>query len=162
MSHSHLPIKHLLRRIETMPLRPRRDVRPEWVTQLIGEVAELFEPFTDIGRVGYDCRVTDDRWEVGMYLGTTELVGGKADGDVQHVDFQFDLMRLYRLFSQIDLLQWNAFPQSPSADSEFECSFIALEGKFNQNPLRLRVFCTPPTEAGPGLRHHTDGTWETV
>ena len=42
---------HLLKKIETAGPRPRRDVRPQWITDLIDEVAELFEPFTDVGRV---------------------------------------------------------------------------------------------------------------
>ena len=67
----------------------------------LGEVADLFEPFTDVGRVGYECRIREEVWEIGLYLGCTEFVGGKLDGEIQAVDFQFDVARLYRMFDQI-------------------------------------------------------------
>jgi len=161
VSHSHLPIKHLLKKIETAGPRTRRDVRPQWITALIEQIAELFEPFTDVGRVGFDCKAAADRWEVGLYLGTTELVGGRCDGEMLHVDFQFDLMQFNRLFDQIDRFHWNAFPADVN-QAALECSFVVLDGRYQDNPVRVRIFCVPPTEAGPGLRHRTDGTWETV
>lgn len=162
MSHSHLPVQHLLKNLETFGIRPRRDVRPAWLADLINQIAELFEPFTDVGRVGFDCRLTDDRWELGMFLGSTELVGGKEDGDVQHVDFQLDIARLHSFFTSIDHFTWSAFPGGTDCDMTPGFSFISIDGCVQNHPLRLRVFSTPPDEAGPGLRRHSDGTWEPV
>lgn len=162
MSHSHLPLQHLLKKIETTGPRPRRDVRPPWLTELIDEVAELFEPFTDVGRVGFECSLANARWDVSMYLGKTESVGGKDDGEVQHVDFQFDILKVQQQFSRIDSLRWNAFPGGREEAESTECSFVSIDGLRGENALRLRIFCTPPVQAGPGLRHHSDGTWEPV
>lgn len=162
MSHSHLPLRHLLKKIETAGPRPRRDVRPQWITALIDTVAELFEPYTDVGRVGFECSLASDRWEISMYLGKTEFVGGRSDGETKTVDFQFDLLKLLEQFSQVDALMWNALSgHRPDAEPD-ECSFLALEGRHGEHALCLRVFCRPPEQAGPGLRRHADGSWETV
>lgn len=162
MSHSHLPLQHLLKKIETSGPRTRRDVRPAWIAKLIDEIAELFEPFTDVGRVGFECSLGEDRWEVSMYLGKTELVGGKSDGEMQHLDFQFDLLKMTKYFDHIETLRWNAFPSGSDINDGPECSFVSIEGKYEDNSLMLRIFCTPPEQAGPGLRQFTDGTWEPV
>lgn len=161
MSHSHLALQHLIKQVESRGPRANRDVRPEWMTELIESVAELFEPFTDVGRVGFDCRLADECWEIGMYLGSTEFVGGKVDGEVQHVDFEFDLLRVSRLFKHIETFRWNALPSSDLQESA-DISFIVIRAVYEGHPVHLRVFCTPPAEAGPGLRKHTDGTWEPV
>lgn len=162
MSHSHLPLQHLLKKIETAGPSPRRNVRPAWMTELIDSVAELFEPFTDVGRVGFECRLTDDHWEVSMYLGKTEFVGGKADGEMKTVDFQFDLLKLNQLFTQIHVMTWSAFPGADGSEDRSECSFVSMDGIYRENTVRLRIFSAPPEQAGPGLRQHVDGTWEPV
>ncbi len=159
MSHSHLPLKHLLKRLETRGPRPNRDIRPDWISRLIDDIAELFEPFTDVGRVGFDCRVVGDRWDVGMYLGKTELLGGAADGDLQCVSFQFDILRLYGLFDQVETFHWNAYPGTSDA---LESSWIAMTAAYQAHPVSVRILCVPPSEAGPGLRRRPDGSWDTV
>lgn len=160
MSHSHIPVRHFLQKLETQG-RPQRDARPEWLLDLIDAVAELFEPFAEVGRVGYDCNADRDRWNLLFYLGKTEFVGGRLDGQQQHVDFQFDILRLHQLFADVRRLEWNAFPGNARRD-EADCSYVALDGDYQGNAVRLRVFSTPPKALGPGLRHLADGTCEPI
>ena len=97
-----MPVKHLLKQAETYrSQRAARDTRPQWVTEFINEAAELFTPVTGVGRVGFDCHLAEDCWVVAMYLGSTEVVGGKDDGHSRHTDFEFDLLELAGRFTEI-------------------------------------------------------------
>ena len=166
MSHSHLALQHLIHKIDSAGPRQKRSAPPAWLPEFVDQVAELFEPFVEVGRVGYECTPSTERWEVSMYLGATEAVGGRIDGEVRSVAFQFDLLRLSAIFELVDEFHWNAFPAG-TADAELEAktgerSFVTATGRYRDNALRLRVFCSPPAEVSPGLRHFADGSWEAV
>jgi len=166
VSHSHLALQHLINKIDSAGPRQKRSSGPDWLAAFVDQVAELFEPFIDVGRVGYECVPQADRWDVSMYLGSTEAVGGKVDGEVRAVAFEFDILRLNSIFEQVDELRWSAFPAG-TADRDAngnpgERSFVAVACRYQDAAVRLKVFCTPPTEVSPGLRHYADGTWEPV
>lgn len=159
MSHSHIPVKHLLKQVEIYrSRRDKRDARPPWVTEFINNVADLFEPMIEDGRVGFDSQPAEDRWIVGMYLGSREIVGGADDGQMQHTDFQFDLLKLKDLFSRVDLFGWSAFPDRRESDDLPASSFVTVEGQVDGHSLRLQLYSVPPSEAGPALRQFSDGT----
>jgi hypothetical protein len=183
VTHAHLPIRHLIRQVEIRSLRPQRDTRPQWMAGFVDSIAELFEPFTDMGRVGFECRAsTEDRWEITMYLGRNEVVGGRLDGRRVPVDFQFDLHRACEIFETVTSVRWNVFGSdesfgedagraaeagSPSAEHVMpqgpvagERSYLMIDGTHAGACVRLKVFSTPPADAGPGLRMHHDGTWD--
>ena len=164
MSHSHLALQHLISKIESPAYRRQRSSGPVWLTEFVDQAAELFEPFVDIGRVGYECAPGEDRWEISMYLGGTELVGGKTDGAIRTVAFQFNLVDLQTIFEPLDEFTWNAFPAGtfPEGTHSRDRSFIAVTGRYRDSLVRLRIYCTAPQETGPGMRQYPDGTWEPV
>jgi hypothetical protein len=167
VSHAHLPIKHLIRKIELRGPKPSRDIRPQWMAGFVDCLAELFEPFTEVGRVGFECApATDERWEISMYIGCNEVVGGRDDGRKLAVDFQFDIAPMLELFEKVTLLRWNVFSTTSDAFGDnrptADRSFLMVEGVYSQTNIRLQIFSQPPAEAGPGLRYHTDGSWEAV
>ncbi len=166
MSHSHIALQHLISKIDSAGQRPKRSTGPVWLAEFVDAIAELFEPFVDVGRVGYECAPTTDRWDISMYLGNTEVVGGRVDGEVRPVAFQFDLVRLETVFDAVDECKWSAFPGGTvGEDAEAlgcERSYLTIIGRYRENVLKLRVFGTPPAEAAPGLRQYADGSWEAV
>ena len=181
VSHSHLALQHLIHKIDSAEPRQKRSTAPAWLPEFVDRVADLFEPFIDVGRVGYECTPSAEHWEISMYLGATESVGGQVDGEVRSVAFQFDLARLHAVFDSVDEFRWSAFPtgtiptgaiptsaiptDTAGQDEQTEGgqrSFVAIVGRYGDNLLRLRVFCTPPAEVSPGLRQFADGTWEAV
>src|SRR5262245_27445565 len=166
VSHSHIALQHLISRIDADRSRPKRAAGPVWLPEFVDQLAELFEPYVDVGRVGFECSPNTERWEISMFLGSTEVVGGKVDGEVRPVAFQFDLVRLETVFDRIDECRWSAFPAGTVADDAEvhagERSFVTIVGNYRDNALRLRIFCTPPADATPGLRQYADGSWETV
>ncbi|QDT49515.1 hypothetical protein [Symmachiella dynata] len=162
MSNTHLPIQHLLAQLEKQGRRPRRNYRPQWITPIIEEVAELFEPLCSVGRVGFDCRLTEDRWEVSLYLGTCELVGGKNDGQNLPLSFQFDMHELYRRFNLVERWEWTAHPAKNAAFADEEASLVTIEGYWDDNPIRLKLIESPPSKVGPGLREFPNGHREQI
>src|SRR5262249_41648670 len=75
VSHSTLALQHLINKIDTARPWPKRVAAPVWLPEFVDQVAELFEPFVDVGRVGYECAPNTERWELSMFLGSTEVVG---------------------------------------------------------------------------------------
>jgi hypothetical protein len=159
-------LQHLIHKIDSADPRQKRSTAPAWLREFVDRVAELFEPYIDVGRVGYECAPCAERWDVSMYLGATEAVGGRVDGEVRSVAFQFDLAGLNAIFDAVDEFRWSAFPAGTVEHDEQtqagQRSFVSLVGRFDDNLLRLRIFCTPPAEVSPGLRQYADGTWEPV
>lgn len=158
-----MPLQHLFKQMEIYNARrSNRDVRPPWVTEFINSAAELFDPLDDVGRVGFDCQVAEDRWDVGMYLGSTEIVGGKHDGRNRHTAFALDLLSLQNLFEQVHAFEWTALPSNLDDETTVARCVLILDGLVGTNLLRLRVFSIPPEDAGPGFREYPDGRYDPV
>lgn len=155
-----MSIEELLEQMEQYRLRrEQRDYRPEWLKQFIARAAALFEPLTQVGRVGYDCRIDDRGWIVCMYLGSTEIIGGARDGQIEHASFRIDLQQLRELFLSVNRLEWYsvAAPESPRAGQPVR-SLISVHGTVPpEQTLKLELMAVPPDFVGPGLHCRPNG-----
>ena len=111
-----------------------------------------------IGRVGSQCEFTDDRWEARLYLGATEIQGGKNDGHAQLVRFDVDFVKLSQTFTRLDEFRWTVSATADGGNS----SFVSMSGFVDNYPVRLKVYSRPPKEAGPAFRQYADGTIDAV
>ena len=138
--------------------RTRKDRRPKWLQHLVQQVADLFEPLRDVARVGYDCRMDEHGWLICMYLGTTEIIGGPKDGQIEHASFRMDVQQLIVLFERVDRLEWysvaNAEPEEFNGHVRALLSVVGIvqEGQ----KIQLELLASPPKYAPPGM-HHTAG-----
>lgn len=163
MSHSHLAVRHLIRKLELSPRRPASREVPGWLSQLIQQLSDLFEPFQGVARVGYECAQVDGVWEVSLFLGQHEFVGGPEDGEQLPVNFRFNLSGLTPAFELVESLSWNAFPAGNRCfDDSGDLSFISVSGRAAGQAVRVSIQSSPPEIAGPGLREHADGRVEVV
>lgn len=164
MSHSHMPVQHLLRQVEIYRSKRQTgesaDNRPEWMTSFIEGIADLFEPLADEGRAGYDCRLVDGTWVLEMYLGATEIVGGPQDGQLRYTNFQFDLHGLIDRLDTVDRFRWNAIPDAAEDGEGIARSTVLISGTVDGNLLRMHVHSMPPADAGPGFRQQLNGDVE--
>ena len=159
MAHSHLLVQHLLKQLEHHQRDRRgRQRRPEWLSAFVHQTAALFEPMTGVGRVGSQSEFTDEGWEARLYLGATEIVGGKNDGHAQLISFEMDFVRLKEAFTRLDDFRWNVCAAADGGSA----SFVVLRGFVDQNPVCLKIYSRPPKEAGPAFRQHADGSIESV
>jgi hypothetical protein len=152
-----MPVRHLLKQLEDYRAgdRPARDVRPPWLVELIEQAAHLFDPHAGVARAGYDCRLTEAGWEVDLFLGRVEHVGGPADGSRSLAGFEFDLRPLEGFFGELTSLTWHMSAPVPGADGA--TSVVRAEGRIAETPVRLSIHGRPPETAGPGLRRFPDG-----
>jgi hypothetical protein len=164
LSHSHLVIRHLIRQIDEYAAR-RQGGRaiPDWLTGFIQHAAELFEPFSGVARPGFECAFSENRWEVSIFLGKTERVGGPDDGAQSPVNFKFDVQGLIGLFDAVESVRWNAFPDvGPCGEDLIDLSFLTAQGLVQGESVSLQVLAGPPENAGPALKQFDDGSYATV
>ena len=158
MAHSHIVIRHLVEGLEARG-RDAIEIRiPETIEAFVTSVAELFEPFSGTARVGYECNFADESFEISMFVGAREIVGGPYDGRQEPQNFRFNLQGLFDRFDSIQTFLWNAMPHSPMLDEGL--SFIVVEGQVKGHVVRLQLHPTAPEEIGPAIREYTDGSVE--
>ncbi len=163
MSHSHLGVRHFLAQIETdRSRRTNRKSRPEWLDGLVEEAAASFEPLSGVARVGYECLPDEGSWNVTVYLGAVEMVGGKSDGHTRLPDFRCDLKRLLEQFARIDELEWTVWPEGPGDGGPAQLSVVTVGGLVGTTRVCLQVRSSAPEALGPGLREFPDGRVESV
>lgn len=155
-----MSIEDLLEEMEQYRLRRElRDYRPEWLKQFISNAADLLEPVTHVGRVGYECRIDDRGWTICMYLGATEIVGGPLDGQIDHAAFRLDVTALQKLFVQVNRLEWLSLadPESRRPGCQIR-SLIVVHGELADNhSVRLEILSVPPDQVRPGFHRRPDG-----
>ncbi len=157
MAHAHLLVQHVLKQVEQHAAQRRqRDPRPTWLADFVQQAAAWFEPLAGVGRVGYDCEPTAAGWEARLYLGSTEMVGGKDDGQWRSNSFELDLSGLTSCFSRIDEFRWNV------ASGAAAGSFLTLRGCVNDQPLCVKAYSRAPEHMGPALRQYHDGRIQPV
>jgi hypothetical protein len=160
-----MSIEDLLEQMERYRFRrEQRDYRPEWLKSFIRMAASLFEPLSHLGRVGYDCQCDERCWTVCMYLGTTEIVGGARDGQIDHADFRIDLVQLPRLFHRVTRMEWYSLTgDAPVPTVSRVRSVVAVHGTvlahepLAEQDVRLELLALPPDFVGPGLHCRPDG-----
>ncbi len=150
-----MPIDSLLQQVEQYRLqRELRDGRPDRLVRFISDVAELFEPMHGVGRVGFDCRAVDGGWAISMFLGATEVLGGRDDGLSQHAPYHFDIEAAVALFTHVATLRFTAQPMTAEV---VECG-LTISGHVDDYPVRLAIHAIPPEHVQPGLQRLPDRT----
>lgn len=159
MSDAHQSVRHLLRQLDQRRTDPGRGFRlPHWLESFIAQMAEHFEPETEAARAGYSCTCTRDGWEVTLFLGTIEVVGGPEDGANIPIGFRFDVDRVRRHFDHVERIHWMALPAGCEANrTGVDESVLDVEGTLHGQRLRLQVSVRPPADVGPGLLRQAGG-----
>ncbi len=154
-----MSIEELLIQMEQYRLRrEQRDFRPEWLKKFVQRAAGVFEPLTHVGRVGYDCQYDERGWTVCMYLGTTEIVGGAKDGQIDHASFRIDLNSVTTLFCSVTRFEWYSLGDANENTGRIR-SLMCIHGMLTENhEIRLELLATPPNCIGPGLHCRPDGS----
>ena len=155
-----MSIDHLLKSLEDREPRGG-DTRPTWLVELIDRVAGLFEPLMSVSRVGFDCWPTEEHWVVYLFLGDTEIIGGRDDGRLDPPEFHFDLLGLIELLDDIQTSCWTVFPVARD-EAPDDRSFVTLTARYQGNPVCLRLLSIAPGTAGPGLRLFPNGDRQPV
>lgn len=162
LSHSHIPVLHLVRQAELHRERAMKHELPGWLLTFIDRATDSFEPYSGVARVGYEAAQSDDgAWEVSLFLGENEMIGGPDDGCLVPVNFRFKIDALQDCFSTVQRCEWNVFPNLCGfVDDTGDLSFLLMDGVVDGNPLRLQVHAAPPETVGPAMRFRASGEYE--
>lgn len=161
MSDVHLPVRHLLQQLDEGRYERLKGLQlPEWMETFIERAVDQFEPESEAARAGYVCSCGDDGWQVTLFLGMTELVGGADDGARVPTGFQFDLHTIGDCFDRVERVMWLALPAGcQSNSSDIDESSLVIDGIVKGQRVQLCVALRPPEEIGPGLLRDADGRY---
>jgi hypothetical protein len=153
----HLLVQHLLKQLEShAEERDQWDPRPAWLVDLIQQAADAFAPLSGVARVGYECEPAGDGWEARFYVGATEMIGGKDDGQFRQTSFELNLAGIAERFTRLEEFRWNV------AGGEQSGSFVTIRGLVGDQPVCLKAYSRTPEHIGPALREYHDGRIESV
>ena len=136
--------------------------QPTWLASLLDRLCDHTEPVRGEARVGYDLNFNDPLWEIDLFLGRTEIVGGSLDGCSDYVSFTADIPRILSLFSKVESCDWLALPSSLDTTASTTAAGLFIEGTWDQQQVRVGLRSIPPSTAAPGLRRYPDGRYEVV
>ena len=152
MPASRLPLPDLLSLAE-----PRKVPRPDWVDDFIADAAELFDPLSGLGRVGFRTEPGEDGWSVALFLGATEIVGGPGDGLVAPARFRFDANGLAALFDAPPVIDLHVEPVLAAHGVDGIEAALSLSGEIDGRALTATVLTLPPDGAAPGFKRYAAG-----
>ena len=89
-----------------------------------------------------------------MYLGTTEIIGGPKDGQIEHASFVIDVKHLISMFDDVHRFEWYSLSnENDDRFNEATRSVLSIHGKINDTAfVQLELLACPPKFVGPGVR----------
>ncbi|NOX54717.1 MAG: hypothetical protein GXP27_09815 [Planctomycetes bacterium] len=117
---------------------------PKWLEDLANRVASLMRAADVLAPIGchfFHARFPKDQWEVTLFVGKTETVGGSQDGATTLSPFTLDLAQLMDLFSEVESFHWQALKLGPTDELG---PHISVEGYYKGVAVWLRVLAEPP------------------
>lgn len=160
LAQPHLRPHHFVKLLQTAE-RPRPVLRsPGWLAGLLDRVCDHIEPVEGEARVGYDLHFQDPAWQIDLFLGRTEIVGGNLDGCSDCVSFTADIPGILSVFSKVERCQWLALPSSLDTTIDETAARLSIEGLWEEHSICVNLMAAPPITAAPGLRRYPDGRYE--
>ncbi len=162
LAQPHLRPQHFVKILQSAD-RSRPAMRqPEWLATLLDSLCDCIEPIRGEARLGYDLNFVDPFWQIDLFLGRTEIVGGSLDGSSDYVNFTADIPRILKLFDAVERCEWLALPSALDANMTDRQSGLTIDGKWKAEPVRVALRSVPPNNSAPGLRQYPDGRYELV
>lgn len=124
---------------------------PEWVSALAAAIAEHLVAASIPAPMGAHVQKESnesapDVWEVSLFYGKTEILGGPKDGKRTDTPFWLDLSGLSKVFDRVDGLAWQAAALGPEDDLG---PHVAIEGEYLGHRVRVRILAAAPTQFPP-------------
>lgn len=156
LAQPHSRTQQLIQFLESFRPTSEDRVQPNWAANLLEQVCEFIEPVQGEARVGYECRFVESLWQIELFLGKIEIVGGSYDGHTSYVNYTANVAGILGLFSSIRRCEWQALPCSQHPGTS---TGLAIEGEWKGHIVRILLRMVPPKSVGVGLKHYQDGTY---
>ena len=122
---------------------------PGWLKELADAAALLMMPADVIAPIGCHFCEVEEVWEITLFASSTQIVGGGRDGEVRRSRFTLDVTALMKIFASVSNVSWQA--HALAADDELG-PHTAIEGKYGEQEVRLRILAFPPKRFASGRR----------
>jgi hypothetical protein len=125
------------------------DVPPEWLRELAGALAEHLVAAALPAPLGAHVQHTTDAeapqgvWELSIFYGKTDVVGGPQDGLQTDTPFWLDLAGVLKAFNRLDAIFWQSASLGPNDDLG---PHVAIEGEYRGQAVRVRVLAAAPPQ----------------
>jgi len=133
---------------------------PEWLSEFANAAAACIHAVDYESPIG--CHYHHDKtgWEVTLFTGATEIVGGPRDGHRRVPRFGVDLVGLCSVFESIHSMRWQAHRLGSRDDIG---PHVAVEGDYGGQRIWLRIPAAAPEQFPPGCHAAPhSGHWEEV
>ena len=117
---------------------------PPWLAELADRIAALMRPMDFMAPIGchyHFGRFPKGQWEITLFAGKTEMIGGSQDGSNVPSRFTVDLEQLVLMFSEVSSLHWQALAADETDDLG---AHISIEGYYQSHSVWVRILSEPP------------------
>ncbi len=133
---------------------------PDWASSLTDQIARHLVAVAIPAPIGVHVQrseppgcgdplaADEPEWDVSLFYGKTEVLGGPGDGKRTDTAFWLDLAAVCGAFSSVEGVVWQASPLGP--DDDFG-PHVAIDGVYDGRRVRLRVLAAAP-ERFPSAR----------
>lgn len=127
---------------------------PNWLAELADVVATAIVGVALPAPIGCHFFRNEllNQWELTLFPGTTEIVGGKLDGRIKPSPFTLDLARLTWALDSLDRFHWQS--HRLGADDELG-PHVSLEGTHQGHAVWVRILAEAPEQFEISRRVHT-------
>lgn len=122
---------------------------PEWISAFTDVIARTISPLEAHPPLGCHCHFAEGVWEISLFAGDTEIVGGERDGERVPSRFVVDIMPLMSQFSAVYDCTWQ--PERFDRDDELG-SHLSIIGLHAEQLVCLRILSRVPDRFPPGRR----------
>ena len=122
---------------------------PSWLSSFVEAVTSSIRSSDALSPLGCHFQQVDCIWEITVFASRTEIIGGSEDGRMRNSPFSVDVKLVQEAFSSVETIAWQAQRLGHRDDLG---PHLAIEGRFDDKPVWLRITSTAPERFGPGRR----------
>ena len=123
-------------------------MRPDWLQQLCDELSAYIEPIGRDAPIGCHYWLTEQGWEITLFVSRTEILGGESDGEALPGRFVFDVAGLLNVLDEVDSCWWQPVH---FGDEDDLGPHLSLTGVFADEPVWIRIPSEQPKSIESGL-----------
>lgn len=119
---------------------------PHWLSDFSDRVLDLVTPYDRMPSAGCHFQLVEGIWEITLFVGVTETVGGERDGARFESPFSVDLIGIPGCFGELHQMWWQS--RRLGTDDQLG-SHLSAEGTVGGERVWLRITADAPEQFGP-------------
>jgi len=124
-------------------------IPPKWLSVFANRLATTVDSYELLAPLACHYQEVDGTWEVSLFCGGTEIIGGEYDGEMRCSRFFLDLLDAMQLFDHLECVTWQAQPMGERDDLG---PHVSIQGKIGEHPVWLRILAQAPEQFSPGRK----------